>query len=59
MTGIWAIDTGVSALTIGGKAVGIFGVRSAINQYHIGLFISSIAFLNVNGILIYYVFRGD
>lgn len=45
MVGVWAVDIGVSGMLIQGSAIGLYGERSASDQYHIGLMVSLLSIM--------------
>jgi len=57
VTGLWAIDIGVSGMLVGRDVEGLFGVRKAVTQYHIGLGLSMTAFVILNLLYLYQLLK--
>jgi hypothetical protein len=55
MLGIWAVDIGASAMLSGGSVVYLFGTRTAVEHYHIGLVLSQLSFFTLSLLFIFYI----
>ena len=57
ISGLWGVDVGSSAYATGGEVEGLFGVREARVQYHLGLLMAMTSYISAIGMLIYFVLR--